>query len=367
MRVKLKKLLGYRMSKIGIITINDDNNYGNRLQNYALQQFLVKHGHDPITIKNSYLLNKDCANIFQYFVQVLKFCIRKIQGITLFSRRKKCFKTFNRNITFSNNYITSRKNNINAKYDFFVVGSDQVWNPVFRRLTNIDLLTFADDYKKIAYAASFGLNNLHLDDKIKKAFESFKAISVRESDGKRLLEQNTKRKDIEVVVDPTMLLSAEEWDKVSKKPKDFAEDKYILTYFLGKDEKFKNEINKYAQKNGYSVVDILSKDSKYYNIGPAEFLYLEEHASIICTDSFHASVFAIIFHVPFLVCERTDIKMSSRLDTLINKFELGDRKLNGEITDKKIACNYDIVNDILDAEYNKASMFLSRALKKDKE
>jgi len=290
--------------KIGIITINDNNNYGNRLQNYAVQTFLKKQNVDSITIKNQTLTNNKKKVI-------LGFC--KYIYIRIFKTKRKNlrldkFKEFNKNIRFSKNTITPYTN-ISKKYDYFIAGSDQIWNPTFGRLTDVDLLAFVKPEKRIAFSASFGISELpeQYNERVKKELKKFKAISVRENKGKEIIEKLTRRKDVEVLVDPTMLLSADDWDKVVKKPEQLKTNKYILNYFLGNlSETRKKEIERIAKDNGCEIINILDKDGEFYQTGPSEFLYLEKNASLICTDSFHSCVFAILYNRPFVVFDRED-------------------------------------------------------------
>ena len=163
-----------------------------------------------------------------------------------------------------------------------------------------------------------------------------------------------------------MLLTAEEWDKVSKKPKMLKTDKYILNYFLGdlSDERRK-EIDRVAKENNCEVINILDKNSPFYECGPSEFLYLEKNAFLICTDSFHSCVFAILYNTPFLVFDREQknlVSMNSRLDTLLSKFKLENRRCNGKITKKDLICDYKETHKILEKERIKADKFLRKAL-----
>ena len=290
--------------KIGIITINDNNNYGNRLQNYAVQTFLKKQNVDSITIKNQTLTNNKKKVI-------LGFC--KYIYIRIFRTKRKSlrldkFKEFNKNIRFSKNTIIPYTN-ISKKYDYFIAGSDQIWNPTFGRLTDVDLLAFVKPEKRIAFSASFGISELpeQYKERVKKELKKFKAISVRENKGKEIIEKLTRRKDVEVLVDPTMLLSADDWDKVVKKPEQLKTNKYILNYFLGNlSETRQKEIERIAKDNGYKIINMMDKEGEFYQTGPSEFLYLEKNASLICTDSFHSCVFAILYNRPFVVFDRED-------------------------------------------------------------
>ena len=164
-----------------------------------------------------------------------------------------------------------------------------------------------------------------------------------------------------------MLLTADEWNKVAKRPKQLKTDKYILNYFLGElSEKRKAEIDRIAKENNCEVINILDKNSPFYCTGPSEFLYLEKNAEVICTDSFHSCVFAILFNKPFIIFNREDKKegnMNSRIETLINKFNLKNREYNGkEITKENLNHDYTEAYKILEEERKKSIKFLRQAL-----
>ena len=349
------------MKKVGIITINDNNNYGNRLQNYAVQEVLKKINVEPITLKNEPATNTKN-----------KYLLRKIKS--LFNRgsyskiigRKECFEDFNRNINFSAKKITpySKLN----EYDYFVVGSDQVWNPNFGRLRDVDLLEFTESRKKISFSASFGVSKLseEYNSKLKKDLKDFKAISVREDAGKEIIEEVVGRKDVQVLVDPTMLLTSKEWDKIAKKPKQLKSNRYILKYFLGElSEERKKEIERIAKENNCEIINILDKNSPFYQTGPSEFVYLEKNAFLVCTDSFHSCVFAILYDRPFIVFDREDsyVKMNSRLDTLLKKFDLENRWYKAKIIQEQLKADYEEAYNILEDERRKSKRFLENAIK----
>lgn len=346
--------------KVGIITIIDNDNYGNRLQNYATTSFLKQMDIEVETIRNDARFNSKS----RFVVNKIKNIFKKDKENQNINRIKK-FDEFNENIVFSLNSVNAFTKLDN--YDYVIVGSDQVWNPNFGRLRYVDLLKFIDSKKRISFSASFGVSDIPR--KLKyyagRALKQFKAISVRENTGKKIVEEISGRSDIEVLVDPTMLLTAEEWDKVSKKPGMLKYKKYILNYFLGKlSEKRMDEIKRIAEENDCEIINILDKESPFYECGPSEFLYLEKNAFLICTDSFHSSVFAILYNVPFLVFEREDsmANMNSRLDTLLSKFELDDRRYTGKITENNLMCDYSKAYCILDQEKVKSMKFLEKAL-----
>ena len=345
---------------VGIITIIDNNNFGNRLQNYALYNYL-RNITTTTTIQNEAFSNSKK----HYFLRRLKNINYKGTYSKNYNRRNN-FENFNNNLKFSRKKITALSND--KDFDFIVVGSDQVWNPNFGRMRDVDLLVFAKPEKRISYAASFGINEIpeNLKENVSKELKKFKAISVREDRGKEIVEELTGRKDVEVLVDPTMLLTSEEWDKVSKKPTMLKKDKYILNYFLGElSEERKNEIERIAKENNCEIINILDKNSPFYECGPSEFLYLEKNAFLICTDSFHSSVFAIIYNRPFIIFDREQknlTSMNSRLDTLINKFKLKNRRFEGKITDKNLKHDYTEAYKILEEERKKSEIFLKKAL-----
>lgn len=349
------------MKKVGIVTINDNNNYGNRLQNYAVQETLKKLKVEPITIKNEPATNT--RN--KYILRKLKSIFNK-GSYSKILERKKCFEEFNKNIVFSNKKVTPYSKL--KEYEYFLVGSDQVWNPNFGRLRDVDLLEFVEPYKRISFSASFGISNLpeQYNENLKNALKNYKAISVREDAGKKIIEDVVGRKDVEVLVDPTMLLAAEEWDKVAKKPEQLKTDRYILNYFLGElSEKRKKEIDRIAKENNCEVINILDVNSPFYKTGPSEFLYLEKNAFLVCTDSFHSCVFATLFNKPFIIFNREDshVSMNSRIETLIKKLELKNREYNGkEITRENLNHDYTEAYKILDEERKKSIKFLRKAL-----
>lgn len=350
------------MRKVGIITINDNDNYGNRLQNYATQTFLSKLNFECITIRNKPLLNKK-----------KNYILRNIKSFIFKNKhnenrvREELFKKFNEKINFSKETFNWFNLKWLKDYDYFITGSDQVWNPNFGRLREVDLLEFVESKKRVSFSASFGISILpeQYRKNLEKNLKDYKAISVREKVGKEIIEDVVGRTDVEVLVDPTMLLSAEEWDKVSKKPEQLKTERYILNYFLGElSEERKKEIQRIANENNCEVINILDKNSPFYETGPSEFLYLEKNAFLICTDSFHSSVFAILYNKPFIVFDREDSheNMNSRLETLLSKFKLENRWYKGHITDELLKVDYTEAYKILDTERKKSEDFLKRAL-----
>ena len=343
------------MKKVGIITITDNNNYGNRLQNYATEYILKKLNMEPSTIWGE--------NERYNFKRKIKLMIKKYIPFDTHFKRAYNFETFTRKYT--NITYASYSKKLEEIFDYIIVGSDQI----FRfQLEKIECLSEIDKNKIIAFAPSFGVNTIKDKDIdwYKKIISNIKYLSVREDAGKKIIEDLSKRNDAQVLLDPTMLLTSNEWDKIACKPKMLKSKKYILNYFLGElSESRKKEIEKIAKENQCEVINIMDQKSPYYSCGPSEFLYLEKNAFLICTDSFHSSVFAIIYNNPFLVFEREQQgapNMNSRLDTLLSKFELEDRRFKGKIQEQDLKCDYKIAYQILEKEREKSNKFLKEAL-----
>lgn len=348
-----------------IITCIGKNNFGNRLQNYALQKVLEDKGFNVETLNNNWRLN-NYDNYEENYQGYLEREKEKEQEEYEKRFRTAYFDEFDENVVFAKDMITAI-NLEETNYDYYVVGSDQVWNPHHGRLRDLDLLYCIEPSKRLAYAASIGIDEIpeEFKEKTKIEISKFKAISVREDKGKEILEELTGRQDIQVNLDPTMLLNNEDWSKLAKRPKQLKKDKYILNYFLGElNEQRKTEIERIAELNDCEIINVLDKEGPFYETGPSEFLYLEKNAFLICTDSFHSSVFAIIFNRPFIIFNREDsqVSMNSRIDTLLNTFKLENRTYENKITEANLNHDYSKAYKILEEERKKAHKYLNDAL-----
>lgn len=348
------------MKKVGILTLNGNGNFGNRLQNYALQTFL-KRTENAETI---WVTNVGKIKTRQVLKKILGSVLSKYE-------RQKNFVCFTDRFIKPHYFESFDK--LDKVYDKFIVGSDQVWNCTFNGFNDNYFLLFSEKKNNISYSASFGIDSIpeQYKEEYINGLNNFKHLSVREDAGKRIVKELINRDDVEVLVDPTMLLTDEEWINISKKPKIYKKEKFVLNYFLGDlSENRKNAIKDFAEKNGCKIINILDKRDPYYSCGPREFLFLEKNAYMICTDSFHSSVFALLFNRPFVVFDREEKNMnnmSSRLDTLIEKFKLVNRKYNGiNITNGNFEHDYTEAYAILEKERIKSRDFLLKAIN-DKE
>lgn len=349
--------------KVGVVTMCSGSNYGNKLQNYAVEQVLANMGFEPYTVPNNLYIKP--------FKEKVKGAVKFVFNINKERNavyRQKRFNAFNSEFLHHYNKILTEddKNNINADFDFFVAGSDQIWNPSSSiGKTGIPFLTFADEKKRISYAASFGVSEI--DDIYKEQYKNrisgLKGISVREAAGRDIVEKLTNRQAT-VVVDPTLMIDGEKWRSIARKPEWFKDDKFILTYFLGKvDEERKNAVNSLADEKNYKVINLLDKNLRdIYAADPCEFLYLIDNAELVCTDSFHACVFSILLNTPFCVFNRLgkEKSMNSRFDTLLGLFNLKDRYYDELKNDKQriFSSDYNDVDEVLKEQRSIALNFL---------
>ncbi|TCN24165.1 polysaccharide pyruvyl transferase family protein [Mesobacillus foraminis] len=370
------------MKKVGILTINDYENYGNRLQNYATQEVLKNMGFEAETVvNNSKYINRN-SSVTDKLEKLKKITFKKLYSkingkILNFTYKEYKAKRFEVFKNFTSSYIKETKfsiseNNIpqdlHKGYDYFVTGSDQVWNPNIDHRSSIDFITFAPPHKRVAFSPSFAVSSIpeRFIGKYKKWISEMASLSVREEAGAKIIQTLTGR-DAIVLVDPTLMLTKEQWLSISKGASNKPTKPYLLTYFLGPISKeAKDRINIMARNNDLQVVNLAQiKESDTFIAGPSEFIDFINSASVVCTDSFHGSVFSILLETPFIVFERGGSlpSMSSRIDTLLSTFKLESR-LARNITsnDQVFKTSYSHIAPILEAERSKTYNYLKKAL-----
>lgn len=356
------------MKKVGIVSLYGLYNYGNRLQSYAAQEILRKLGFDTevVYVEPMSKTVKDIIKNITRSSPLIKLKKNSNRSKAIINR-KKAFLTFN------DTYVKTRRfrsvDGIKG-YDYYALGSDQVWNPQLYKGRDKELfmLTFTDNDKKICMAPSFGTDNVpaEWEDYFKRQLSSFPRLSVREAAGADIIRKLTDR-EATVVIDPTLMLSKDDWKKLSKKPKNInTDEKFILRYFLGgTTEKAQKDSDEAKKELGDCPVYTLYslKDLKAFGWGPSEFLYMIEHASLIQTDSFHACVFSFIFGRPFLLYTRegkhTD--MLSRMETLFNTFDLKRKYVDSGLENDMFECDYSVGYAKLAQEREKAERFLKES------
>lgn len=350
-----------------IVTLTGDYNYGNRLQNYALQEILKNAGIEVETYNNIYVDAKTTKikkrmnpRNFKRIMNAIKrrMSIGNQNKISTQKRTEKIREFTKKYIKVSN----KQKKELNSSYDIFVLGSDQIWNPNFTNDFEINLGIVGKGKKVISYAASFGIDEIDSEiyDMYRKSIMNMNSISVREEEGKKIVEK-ISGKDAQVVLDPTMLIYEKDWRKIEKKPENWCEEEYLLVYCVSKTySKMKKYIKKVADRYNLKIINLTDKSREEYISGVEEFLYYIDNAKMIITDSFHACVFSILFKKNFWVMERKQKGMNSRIDTLLETFNIINRKLyKGQNFE---TCNYNNIDKILEEKRDEALKFLYNAL-----
>lgn len=351
--------------KVGIITITDFDNYGNRLQCYAVYRILKSLNCNPQVIQ-FIKRKKNSERIFwiKYKIKrLLRYLFKKND-----SRMDIFFRFTKKYIKYIEFYKVVGRND--DRFNYYVCGSDQIWNPHFAG-DSFYFAGFALKGKRISYAASIGTSTIP-DDKIEKYTQymnDMKSISVREKAGADIVKQLTGL-EVTVLVDPTLMLDKNDWHVISERPEYKVPPKYILTYFLGEvPEYIQVYIKDIADKNGLEVIQIekMYPNKYWYKTGPAEFVWLIENASLLCTDSFHGSVFSVLMDIPFIVFNRVDnqTSMNSRITTLLDTLKLQDRVFNNQEATEVFKKEYDHIPAILEKEREKAINYLKKSLELD--
>ena len=360
-----------------ILTWFHYENFGTALQAYALQKFLNNSN------KHTELLNylpeekntTERKNIYDFIKSkkknFLKRVVKKIYAKALIEKTNLFRKFIATQVPLTNKlYSREYLKELNNKYDNFIVGSDQIWNP------KSDLtywLDFVDNNKnKVAYAPSFGVTSLseYRKNEIKYLLEKFNYLSVRESEGKKIIK-DIINKDVDVVLDPTFLLDKQEWLKLCKNK---SNEKYILCYFLGNQNYYWKCVYKIKKETGYYVKIIPIQPEAFFkkgqlkiDIGPIEFIELINNAEIILTDSFHAITFSIIFNKSFIALKRFNDKDKKSQNSRIYNI-LRIMKLEEHLIDKNTknlvykVKDYNRVQDILNEQREKAITYLENAI-----
>lgn len=266
--------------------------------------------------------------------------------------------------------------------DYIVVGSDVVWFPS-KDLIDIFLLSFVKNSRKISYAASVATKIPdELKEIYKKYLDDFTFISVREKKSWEEIAPLTNIK-VDIVLDPTLLLKAEEWRKFSKKPDEAPNEEYILVYDLYRSNEILPSVNKFARERGvkficYQPYTFFKKlryqtlCGSYYHYDPLEFLWLIDNSKYVITSSFHGTALSVVFKKSFVAINPVGMgglkdDISSRLIDFLSMLNLEDRYVNNisktsleQLLDKPI--NWNEVDEILLDKRKKSISFLKKAL-----
>lgn len=362
------------MKKVGIVSCYFKNNYGSLLQAYASKKILDNNNilNETIAIEK----NKDFSKGKRkyYLSQIFNFNFIKSKfGMIKLKIDKKLNKSLGKNIKIRDKKYEEFKKEFNLsrscldykglkelaaeKYSDVIVGSDQLWLPVNVVADYYTLNWVPENINKISYATSFGVSSIpkKYTEQYSKFLKRINHLSVREESGVKLVKEITQI-DAQLVCDPTILLTKEEWESISVKDR-IIKDKYIFCYFLGSNIEHRKFAERLKKETGCKIVSLNHADEyvKYsdlfadftpYDIGPKEWINLVKNAEYICTDSFHGTVFSILFNKTFFDFRRHNNKnknsTNSRIDSLLNVAGISkDRILSGN-EDIKEVLKYEI-------------------------
>lgn len=352
--------------KIGIITLPFNNNYGGYLQAYALMTVLKDMGHDVELIYRRCNKRPMSYRIKHTIKTIMKIVLGMNHGPIIANIEKEHRMRGKNMMTFVDKYISPKTRPLfstdellhecKGKYDAIVVGSDQVWRPIYvKGLIGNMFLDFTKGWnvRRIAYAASFGTESPEYTDEEKefcgRLIENFDAVSVREQNGLYVFEDfGWKVKNPKLVLDPTMLLSIDDYNKVLSQEENIAKGK-IFCYVLDKSNEVKtilSKTQKLINKAIYEITDIQKGDT----VLPSIEIWMSaiRDSDFVITDSFHGTVFAIIFNKPFIVYANKNRGMD-RFRTLLNHFGLEYRIANSSSSVNEIITeqvNWDSINEI---------------------
>lgn len=366
--------------RIGILTFHASHNYGSMLQAFALQHYLKGMGHDVETIN----LRNDAQNDFYHYP------LRPVKGKyknfikDILSPKwmyHECRKWRKYEVFLENNLSLTKKvykyweeiekDLSNLKYDCLITGGDQIWNV---KCIDFDKSYFLPskllNIKKISYSPSFGnsLPRLSNEDKIfiKTHLADYNHISVREQSMKDYLSSEIENR-IDVTVDPTLLLSAKDYDGlISEKP--IIKGKYAYYYSPQGDLNLERLAFLIGEKYGLNVYT--SFPHRYrntglkpvYDAGPSEFLNLVKNADLVIGRSYHLVVFSILFHKEFIALSGDKDKRMSNILSSLNLLE------RGSVNDNNLDCipfksiDYQIIDNIIDSNRQESQSYLKSIL-----
>ena len=374
------------MKKTALLSVHSDPNYGSMLQAYALSTILNKLGceneyisYEPHKKQNTFIVFiKQLIKHFLIFLHIKKTNKTEYSywKTPEFRKQKELFNQFHReNIATSDKkYYSDTIAKANEIYDQFVIGSDQTWSPLFSSNPNsISFLPFVtDNSKKSSYAPSIGTT--HINDEylqtLKTKLSTFKNLSCREYSNAKLLTSYLGRK-VEFVLDPTLLLSKDDWMKLSEPiemPKQF-----VLCYILGT----KKSIYEYASKLAkiknlplYIIVtrpEYLSYKNALKDVSVGQFLSLINQASYVVTDSFHGSIFSINLGTNFYAFAKREVNNgftdNDRIMDFLSYFHIEDRFINDNESRIPDDLDYTTIEGVLSEMKTKSINYLTSIIK----
>lgn len=378
--------------KVAILTQPLHNNYGGLLQAYALKEVLSQRGHE-VNIINRRSPTPPKLLLLAHEIKHKLRSKRSTPKLKLTEKQKRIISL--NTDSFINQYIPELSESItsdrgmrnlnNQEFDAYIVGSDQCWRAIYSPKIENFFLDFAENInniKRVSYAASFGTDNWEFNDRqtntCTKLLKRFDAVSVREKSAISLVQTHLDRSDAVHVLDPTMLLTKEQYSNIIKSHKTGISPGSLNVYVLDKTpekEAFIANIEKILELKQFEVMPRkrVSKDKvsganiiDFQYPHPATWLKAFEDAEFVITDSFHGTLFSILYNVPFITLGNKHRGMA-RFESLLETFNLSERlvsNINSVNIDSLLgmSINWEDVNERLKSKKNDSLNFLNKAL-----
>lgn len=371
-----------KMKKIATVTFHRAHNFGSVLQTYALQE-CIKTLCEEKKIEVEYrvidLFTDNQEQLYTVFKKnsSIKNLVKNVITIPFSKQLKIKYNKFNcfvkENFQLTPKYKTDEELRNNPPIaDYYISGSDQIWNVRAKDFSLSYYLDFVKKGKKISYAASFGPLEIEWDkydkNKIGNLLSEYDNISVREQGSLKNVEILTNQVG-EIHVDPTLLLTKGQWRKVQSNIKGGL-GKYILLYCLEPTKEQLKIANAISHKLGLPILvlrynnknDMFNRYIKKYDSGPRDFLAYIDHAALVLSSSFHGTVFSLIYHKPFYVFNGMN---DNRISTLLTKTNMVERSISTLKDIERISLispDETIIEYVLESERNKSKEYLRRAL-----
>lgn len=362
--------------KVGILTFPNSTSYGASLQMYALYHTVEEMGYEAEAI--NYFNAHMKGNLHLEKMQKLspwKRMIRVRLTQLLHCRQHLGFWMFEKSMTkYPSRSFSAREQlpEIGERYGAVICGSDQVWNP---DITNADLSYFLDfcgqKTARISYAPSFGVESLSesLSYAVTKELNRFSWLSVREESGRKLIRQIANR-DAQLVVDPTLLMNAQQWTQYEISHPAVKGD-YILYYTVRSSASLWQYCTNLAQRHNLKILrigsNVISRNKKrndmveyVCDVSPGEWLYLVHHARCVVTNSFHGTAFSINYRKDFYV-EFSSLT-NSRLTHIINTLGLENQVVSSVEPSLSIKTDYTKTAQVLPLIREESRNYLEQAL-----
>lgn len=360
--------------KIGVLTIPYAQNYGSVLQSYAMLKNMSKYGDvklvnyiSPFLIKRYKIWNIDRRTIK---TAIISFCGSIVYFPILFKKRNKFSNFCNDYLQLCKTPVENADKIIQDEYDLIIVGSDQIWNT---RITHFDETFFLnfikENKKKIAISPSLGYSNRNESeiDFYKKNIYDFDFVGIRERTDEEFVRKNIKSEGtVTTIYDPTLYVSYDEWDNLSSKCDRIIKEDYILIYAFGISDEIRETVNIIKHKHDLSVYIIAdswkktNNDGYHYlnSVGPIEFLNLIKNSRFVVTNSFHGTVFSLIFEKEFYTVPYKGTE--NRILSLLKDLNLEDRVITHDNRNDilETIIDYSIIKQLLENNKKKTSNVL---------